>query len=384
MQTNSNRKIIPNAKKLQFITLTNFFFSVGGTADITVHTRKYDDTLEELRPASGGPWGGKAVDDSFLTFMEDICGRDLIQKLKEDHQDDYIALFNRDFEVKKRTKLTNDKVNFAIPYSMQQLFKKNKTSLSDVIKKSKYASKNVTYNTHNHRMLIPADIFKELFRPSAKSIVDHIRLIFRERKFGSLDVILMVGGFSNSEEVHVAMKKEFDDKKIIVPADAELAVLKGAVLFGHNKGTISIRVARFTYGMQNWPIFINGRHPENKKVIINGETRCKDTFLKCVEYGQELTPGYEVNRNFQVLKTENGKFQCRIYKCAFSDPQFVDEPGVTLVGTLEIPIQLEEGKVVEIEQTLIFGDTTLRFRANNRKTNQQFETSFHIVSGDAH
>ena len=358
----------------------------GGTADITVHSRKIDNTLVELRPASGGPWGGKAVDDSFLSFMVDICGKDLIEKLRTDHQDDYIGLFSRDFEVKKRSKLTGDNVNFAIPFNMLELLKKSKTvkTLDDAIQRSKYASRGVKYNKKNHRLLIPAEIFRELSTPTASCIVKHIKTIFRERKFGNLDIVMMVGGFSNSDEVHSAMKKEFYDKKLIVPADAELAVLKGAVLFGHNKNTISMRVARFTYGLQNWPLFNPRLHPESKKEIVNGEARCKETFLKCVEYGQDLTPGYEVTRHFQVLKTENDKFKCNIYKCPFVDPQFIDDEGVTLVGTLEIPVVLGENKMVEVEQTMIFGETTLRFKAYNKKTEQQFETSFKTVSGDSH
>ena len=349
--------------------------------------RRYDDWLEELRSLSGIPWGGKSVDDAFVTFMEDICGRELIHKIKVEHHDDYIALFTRDFEVKKCTKLklTVDKVNFAIPYSLQQLFRKNKTTLNDAIKKSKYAANEVTYNTKNHRMLIPADVWKELFRPTVECIVEHVRKMFQERKFGSLDVILMIGGFSNSDEMQIAMRKEFYDydKKIIIPTDAELAVLKGAVLFGHQLQNKSVRVAMFTYGMQDCPRFIHGWHPENKKIVINNTERCKDVFLKCVEKGQELPDRYEIRCVIPVEITENGKFTCRLYKTTNTNPKFVDEPGVTLLGTLDIHIALRKGEVVEIELTLIFGETSLRFRAHNRKRYQRFETSFHISPGDA-
>lgn len=47
-------------------------------------------------------------------------------------------------------------------------------------------------------------------------------------------ILVLVGGFAESPMLQAAITNAFKDKKkVIVPRDAGLAVLKGAVLFGH-------------------------------------------------------------------------------------------------------------------------------------------------------
>jgi hypothetical protein len=43
----------------------------------------------------------------------------------------------------------------------------------------------------------------------------------------------MVGGFSESTILQEHIKKGFPDKNLFIPKEAGLAVLKGAVIFGH-------------------------------------------------------------------------------------------------------------------------------------------------------
>ena len=47
-----------------------------------------------------------------------------------------------------------------------------------------------------------------------------------------------------------AVREAFSELKVIVPQDAGLAVLKGAVLYGHEPKTISARVCKYTYGIK--------------------------------------------------------------------------------------------------------------------------------------
>jgi molecular chaperone DnaK (HSP70) len=52
-----------------------------------------------------------------------------------------------------------------------------------------------------------------------------------------LSTILMVGGFSECPLIQDAVQAAFPDKRIIIPEDAGMSVLKGAVLFGHRPDT---------------------------------------------------------------------------------------------------------------------------------------------------
>lgn len=48
----------------------------------------------------------------------------------------------------------------------------------------------------------------------------------------------MVGGFSESPITLDVVKNAFPTKRVIVPEEAGLAVLKGAVLFGHQSNSV--------------------------------------------------------------------------------------------------------------------------------------------------
>jgi hypothetical protein len=54
----------------------------------------------------------------------------------------------------------------------------------------------------------------------------------------------MVGGFSECSLIQEAVQEAFPDKRIIIPEDAGMSVLKGAVLFGHRPDFIRSRVMK--------------------------------------------------------------------------------------------------------------------------------------------
>jgi hypothetical protein len=57
---------------------------------------------------------------------------------------------------------------------------------------------------------------------------------------------------------------------VVVPEDAELAVLKGAVLFGHKPDYIVARIARYTYGVRISSDFNQDIHEPGRCVVKNG------------------------------------------------------------------------------------------------------------------
>lgn len=75
--------------------------------------------------------------------------------------------------------------------------------------------------------------------------------LLRHSSVKDVSSIIRVGEFAESPMLQAAITNAFKDKKkkVIVPRDAGLAVLKGAVLFGHQPKTISARVCKYTYGI---------------------------------------------------------------------------------------------------------------------------------------
>lgn len=365
------------------INLDNFNFNItGGTADITVHLRSGEGVLDEVRPASGGPWGGKSVDDKFEGFLEEIFGKDLVEDLKHNYMEDYLDLF-REFESKKRNIATvkTGKVHMKVPLALQTLAKKKiEKSLVEILKGSPYAE---SVHFANMKMHMSVDVFKDLFKVTIDGIVKHLKEVFKEKNVQDVETILMVGGFSECELVQKAIKNNFKDKKVIIPEDPGLAVLKGAVYYGHVPKTIGRRVARYTYGIQSWPEFDPSKHPEAKKVQIGTKFRCRDVFFKYVTKGELLTPGYQRSQIFQALKPDEACLECAIYVSDEENPVFVDDPSCRRLGTLRVPLpRVSAGCSLEIEETMIFGDTELEVQARDIYTNQQCEVSFDLLSNN--
>jgi hypothetical protein len=58
--------------------------------------------------------------------------------------------------------------------------------------------------------------------------------------------------------VQKSIQTAFPDINVLIPEDPELAVLKGAVLFGFSPSVITARVARLTYGTNGYIPFKKG------------------------------------------------------------------------------------------------------------------------------
>ncbi|OWF38506.1 heat shock 70 kDa protein 12B-like isoform X1 [Mizuhopecten yessoensis] len=211
----------------------------GGTADITVHQRSHlgaESELKELHQATGGAYGGKSVDDAFETFLGEIVGSDKIAKLRKESMEDFIDIF-REFEVKKRSfdpSKSEKKVSVSLPVALTSLVKsdKNIKSMNNAIKQSKHNNDQLLAWSHQ-KLQIPSEKFNALFQPTIDGIIKHMEKIFYDSKFQHVDTIVMVGGFSECRLVQDAIQNRFTSKKIIVPEEPGLAVLRGAVLLGH-------------------------------------------------------------------------------------------------------------------------------------------------------
>jgi hypothetical protein len=210
------------------------YYISGETADITTHRKEEDGTLKEQLPTSRRPWGGKSVDDAFMKFLTDLAGETVMKKMKDDNMEDYVEII-RSFETKKRT-ISPDKegnTTMTIPQSFFNHSKKvhGVKDFKDVIEKNSVYSEKVKYTAG--RLKWKNEHFREFFKKTVDSIIKHIDELFEEQLVRDVDIIVMVGGFSECEIVQKAVTDNFPDKKVIIPEEAGLAVLKGAVYFGH-------------------------------------------------------------------------------------------------------------------------------------------------------
>ncbi|XP_056014931.1 heat shock 70 kDa protein 12B-like isoform X2 [Ostrea edulis] len=348
----------------------------GGTIDITVHEVQTNKTLKELYKANGGPWGGVRVDEALRDLLADIVGTDIMEKFSLSQKIDEIDLF-RDFEIKKKTIKpdTKDMVTFKVPTALVNLFSETKNkNISTVVESNKKYKGKLKWVGDKLRM--EANITQGLFEESCDKIVDHVQSIFRDKKVKEIKTILLVGGYAESPMLQESMQKKFGHLKIIIPQEAGLSVLKGAVIFGHEPDAISTRKCKYTYGVDNTEIFDPKLHPAEKKIVINGKDRCDDIFSTHVIVGQEIHVGEsQVSQRYGVLKPNQTTMLFNLYASTIQNPKFVTDISCQHLGkfTIELP-DTTKGLDRHVEVNLTFSGTEIEVTATDIDTGRSVKT----------
>lgn len=332
----------------------------GGTADITVHERQDDCSLKEVHKPTGGPWGGTMVDEEFNQLLIRIIGAPVFQKFREMNVAGYIDL-QREFETKKRsiTPETDGKVTITVPSKMSMLYlKEMKEEIQDAIDESRYAGK-ITWDVD--KMRLDADIFKSLFKPCTEKLIDHIKKLHKEPRVKGTDIFLMVGGFSESKIMQRAIKDTFKDVTVIVPEDAGLTVVKGAVVFGHHP-SVKSRISKYTYGINISPPFDPARHPDDHRVTVGGVDRCRDVFKCYIHEGELIAVNEPRSGKHVTLKPNQKEMLLKVYATEKTNPSFVDEDGVEYIGKLVVNLP-DSSQKIRVDVRMMFGKTELTVEA---------------------
>lgn len=186
---------------------------------------------------TGGPWGGTKVDEAFDQLIIKIVGASCFQKFTEEYEADNLNIY-RELEIRKWSVKPefNSKVTIKLPVSLVTTFEEETgEKIREMIQQTQFANK-MTWQTG--KLIMEADLFKDLFREPVNMLVEHLQRLMTKEILSDVSTLLMVGGFSESPVVLDAIMKAFPDKRVIVPVDAGLAMLRGAVLFGHQSNSV--------------------------------------------------------------------------------------------------------------------------------------------------
>ncbi|CAG2213185.1 unnamed protein product [Mytilus edulis] len=214
------------------------------------------------------------------------------------------------------------------------------------------------------------------FKDPLEHLVEHIREILNQPVAKDTNIFLLVGGFSESPIVQETIKARFPKHKMIVPQDAGLAVLKGAVLFGHRPKLISVRVSRMTYGIGISRLFTKG-DPEELRFASGSAVLCRDVFHKFVEKGQPINKGDEHSMPFSAKGQNN---RVRVYTSSMKDPKHVIDDSCKLLGEMMINISSEVTSGNNIQVRIEFGGTELVVEAKEKNTGEVFRSRFDFLS----
>lgn len=221
---------------------------------------KEDGTSGELVSANGYSWGGTSIDRAFNKFLTSLFGERVMNIFQTDPEylDDYFEFWQR-FELKKRTfeieqhydkneemeKNQAKKVAFQISLAIAEIVaQQNKQGykrirmdavINDAIQQSQYKN-DLTFE--HGKLIMTFSFFEQFFNPTVEILINHLKKLYKDIG-GNLKGIFMVGGFSECSVIQHAVKKEFQGKcRVVVPNQAGLAVVKGAVYLGHQPNLI--------------------------------------------------------------------------------------------------------------------------------------------------
>ncbi|KAJ8310960.1 hypothetical protein KUTeg_011487 [Tegillarca granosa] len=306
--------------------------SVSGTADITLHEKLGEGKLKELDKASGGASGGTAVDHQFFNLLSDIIGHEILQTMKTKQRLAYIELC-REFEsAKRRVKPeVEEKVNLGVLYHLNEFCTKTVKSNLDfqgVLQKSAF---NKTVTTYADKVRIDSVVLKKMFQPVISDILSYINSILKQKVAKGIDVVLLVGGFSESKVVQDEIKKAYPKFRVVVPFDAGLSVVKGAVIFGHLPTTIESRVMKYSYC---------ATYTEDKKQI----------FTQLVTAGDSVPLEHYVTK---MIMSSTDVLHVKIYYSNHKSPKCVDD--CWLFAEMPVPTPGQRRTMLQF----VFGDTTL-------------------------
>lgn len=297
----------------------------------------------------------------------EIVGKDLMDTFRKRHTVDYLELF-RNFELKKRSKKESDDVILYVPVSFVDICE----DLDELIARSEFQG---SMELELDKLRIKASTFDSFFTPTCRRVVKHVQNLLQSSKAEGVEFILMVGGFSESPVLQDAIKDAFSPKyRVVIPQEAGLTVLRGAVLFGNDPEVIACRIAQRTYGIATTSLFDSKIHKASKKITVNGEDRCSNLFSRHVMIGDEA------EKTYTPIKADQTSMRISLYKSNNDDTMYVDDPGCEYLGGFDVPMTDTTGGLNrEVKVRLLFGDTEIEVKCLVVKTKTEVSDHFRFL-----
>lgn len=203
------------------------------TLEMIVYEVQHDGILRKLFKYNGDDWDGNKVDGSALNVVVDLVGNSVMEAFRSKFKDEYLDFCCNINEKVRSVSPEQTHVTLTIPLYLTETFTQMNSGSNFSAKiNSEPNHKNMTFMSGKLKM--GAHIFKSCFDESCNKIIYHMQELFRYPSLEDVSFIFLAGSLANTPMFQIAMKKAFQhQREVWVPdCDAELAVLKGAVLYG--------------------------------------------------------------------------------------------------------------------------------------------------------
>jgi len=314
----------------------------------------------------------------YRKLVEDIVGIDVMKEFKKHHMDDYFDLVH-EFEAKKRSNY-NKRMQLKVPVSINEIFKKKHSDMSIHDHLSSEAAFKGRITLKSDKLLLAPEVVMTLFEQPCRSAADHLKSLFQKPELADIPTILMVGGFSESLYLLEAVKMCLPEKMLVVPVESGLAVLKGAVIFGHDPSIVQERRCRYTYGVETCLPFTTGSDPEALKLVNDdGQVLCDNKFAVHVRVDENVSQDKEQDwRSYSVVRKNQTKITFDCFATTEVNPNFTTDYLCKKIGKLTVDIP-GSGMGRSVKVRLIFSDTELHAEAVEEQTLQRTKAKLNFL-----
>ena len=324
---------------------------------MTVHEVQGDGTIKEVHKVTGGPYGGMYVNQQFESLLEELFGARKLEAYRKQFPSDWLSLMN-EFEGKKRGKRILDSslmTNFRLPRSFVSMV--NQTRIPAM---ERYGEKEIKLK-NNEYLSLSSGMVKKLFTPVVGKIKQHLKTLMKQPQLSKVQIMLLVGGFSEAAFLQEEIKSEFSARcRILIPHQATIAVVQGAVIFGKMPARITERVISTTYGKSTTTGFIEGVHPEEKKFVADGIELCNDIFSCFVKENEVVKLGQRITKTYHPTTAIQTRVAFGFYVTSNPETKFVTDPGAIKIGSVTVQSpDTSKGKDRDIEVSMYFGGTEI-------------------------
>jgi hypothetical protein len=166
------------------------------------------------------------------------------------------------------------------------------------------------------------------------------------------------------------IKNKFKNMVHLKPAHPEIAVVKGAVLFGIDPNIITERKAKYSIGFCTnsiWNEDIHGKVGEKYFDEDEKKYRCKDCFDLFIQIGQTIKINDKIVHHFHMV----GPRYCslKFYKSYKKRPILCKEDGVEMIGEDELDLKKDYPKDErDIDVEMKFGGTYVEAECLHKKS----------------
>ena len=336
---------------------------------MTVHAIQDDGNIKEIHKVTGGPYGGIKVNQQFEALLDKLLDTRELQTYRKQHPSDWLCLMN-EFEGKKRgERILDNKLmtNIRLPRSF--------VTLANQCWRSRYGEKDVKLK-NNEYLSLSSEVMKRLFLPVIEDIKKHLTLLQRNPQLSKVKTMLLVGGFADSALLQKEIKSEFSRRsRVLIPNNAAIAVVQGAVMFGKKPSKITERVMQTTYGAACSRDFIQGFHREEKKFVADGIENCSDLFCLFVRENDTVRTGQKITRNYALVRATDINIAFHFYVTSNPDAEYVTDPEMTKIGSLTVQSpDTWKGKDRKIEVSMYFGRTEITATARDVSSGNEART----------